>query len=170
MRHSRAPASRPATVIFPIAPCQMLPDRSSACTFGGRKCVATPAGKALRNTASAANATIRIQTAVARARAGRGSLLVLRLVERDAGIDHSGLGGTIDRDRFDRESVALLERREPLDQRIEGRLLQLHANSGDAGGCGSAQRTRETGLVSNAVDQHDRGLARIAPQLDSAFA
>src|SRR5271166_4213982 len=123
MRHSTAPASRPATVIFPAAPCQTLPDRSSARTFGGRKRVATLAGKAPRNTPSATNATIRIETAVARARGARGSVLVLRLVERDAGIDHSGLGGTIDRDRFDRESVALLERREPLDQRVEGRPL-----------------------------------------------
>ncbi len=68
------------------------------------------------------------------------------------------------------ESVALLERREPRHERVEGRAFELHAYSGDARRLGTAQRVAETGFVADAIDQYNRRFARISPQLRCAVA
>ena len=64
------------TVILPAEPCHTLPEKSSACTVAGRKCVTMDAGSALIATASAAStkkARISRPERRAPARAGAGS-------------------------------------------------------------------------------------------------
>ncbi len=109
-RHSSAPASRALTVILPAEPCHRVPEKSSACTAAGSKCVTMEAGSALTATASAASTKMsRTKGQMERAgrAGGRGS--APRRGEGDVGIDHSRSGGTIDGDRIDRKTVALVE-------------------------------------------------------------
>src|ERR1700688_1176874 len=123
-RHSSAPPSRASTLIFPAEPCQRLPEKSSACTDGGKKCVMIDAGSAAMITASIATRPMRTSGQYER---DRGAGLAARLGERDAGIHHSRLGGAIHGDRFDREPITLIERGKPSNQGIERRGLELHA-------------------------------------------
>src|SRR3984957_11529118 len=165
-RHSSAPASRALTLIFPAEPCQMLPEKSSACTDGGRKCVITEAGKAAMLTASSAASPMRMAGQRFRE---RGAALASRLAERNAGIHRSRLGSAIHRDRLDREPIALVERGERRNHGVEGRSLELHADAG-AVGLGAAQSAAETRLAADPVDQHHRRLARVGGQLTAGGA
>src|SRR3984957_19473149 len=155
-RHSSAPASRAMTLILPAEPCQMLPEKSSAWTVGGRKWVMIDAGSSNTITASNAARTMRITGHSERDR-GIGS--AARLGERDAGIHHSRPGGAIHGDRLDRESITLIEHGQPSHQRIEGSSLQLYAHA-VAIGLRPAQSGGETSLAADAVDQNHGRLSR----------
>src|SRR6266404_477479 len=165
-RHSSAPASRPSTRIFPAEPCQILPEKSSACTSGGKKRVTIDAGTAEMTTASIAARPARTSGQYER---DRGADLASRLSERDAGIHHSRPGGAIHGDRFDREPMTLIERGEPGDQGIEGRRFQLHTDAGPVG-LSPAQRVAEAGLSADPVDQNHRRFARVRGRLTARRA
>src|ERR1700674_4082697 len=119
---------------------------------GGRNRVTSEAGMAMTATESTANTTIRIPGRTKRGRLVSTGLLMPRLGERDIGIHHSGLGGAIHRNGFDRETVALLERGKPGDQDIERRRFQLYAYTG-AARLSSTQCAAETGLSADPVHE-----------------
>src|SRR5258708_31110102 len=160
-RHSSAPASCASTLIFPAEPCQILPEKSSACTSGGKKRVTTDAGTAQMTTASTAASPMRTSGQYER---DRGAGLTSRLGERDAGIHHSRPGAAIHGDRFDRQPIMFIERGKPGNQGIERRRFQLHTDAGPAG-LSPAQGTAEPGLAADSVDQHHGCFARVRSQL-----
>src|SRR5580692_7466113 len=153
-RHSIAPASRALTLIFPAPPCRRLTEKSSAWTWAGMKRVTREAGSAKITTA---DTTIRPRRMSGQRRAGGGRLLS-RLAERDAGIDQSGCRRAIDTDRFDGKTEAPIQRIEPAHQGVERRGFQLHANATRRVGLRSAQRTAQSHLACDPINQHDRRL------------
>src|SRR5665213_595242 len=135
---------------LPAEPCQRLPEKSCACTDGGKKRAAMEAGKVAMITASSAATAMKTQGQNDRAggadraapppRPGDpaprpGGLLPrpvdlsLRLGKRDTGIHHSGPGRAIHCDRLNRETIARIECGDPTQHGIERRGFQLHAHT-----------------------------------------
>src|ERR1700722_407880 len=157
--HSRAPASRPATLMRPAEPCHSVPEKSSARTTGGRNLFASEAGSTAMTTTRTPSTPISAMRGPSEraGAAGGAALLAPRRSEGDVGIDYSRAGGAIDGDRIDRKAVTLIERSKPGHQGIERSRLQLHAYAA-AARLRSLQGAAEAGLAAGAVDDDHGGL------------
>ena len=75
--------------------------------------------------------------------------------EREAGVDQTGIAGSVEVRGLDRDAMTFLEPSEPLDQAVERGCLEPQAKPRLTVRALVAERGPETGFARGAIDQHD---------------